>query len=187
MPSPIERMVCSYCGEHIETSSTGLDEFVVKSNVTAETRDERLQYRQGDWWMVSMAGADWIRCKWWREEYKDDDESEWTLVFLRCGDCRKLEKMKYRHAQADHDQTLQIKAHADRLRAELSRKRFSGAAALRAREAELGFHMKTHALCMEALHEAKLKRARLEDSSKGACREHEVMEAALARDLGSQS
>ena len=53
--------------------------------------------------MRILAGVDWIRCHWWREEYVDGDECGWTLVFLRCGDCRKDEKVSHRKAQERRD------------------------------------------------------------------------------------
>ena len=127
---------------------------------------------------------DWIRCRWWREEYVDGDECGWTLVFLRCEDCRKRFKVSHRSAQErpDHRQTDAVAA---RLRAELERNVMKGKRALWAREEELELHRMTHELCMEALHEVKAKRARLEDSSNDAYRDHEDMEAELAREYGA--
>jgi len=76
--------LCSFCGELIKASSTGL-----KPCEVGFLEFSGLTYCRGVWWMRAHGGDHWRRCHWWNVEDAAIQDGETLVELKRCHRCSK--------------------------------------------------------------------------------------------------
>ena len=80
--------ICSYCGEHIKESSTGLLPYR-----KVWMMEESLDYNRGVWWMAAHGHGTWRRCYGWHVESAYAPGSRRMVHLKRCHRCNEGEQV----------------------------------------------------------------------------------------------